>query len=150
MRYILILLLSVTVTGCVSMAPRQDTVENMQSSKKKEQLFKSAVAVLASNGYMVKVSDPSTGIIVTEPKQYEVKRGVMGMSHPFKTSIQVTVADQQLTASYNHQCKYQDIKWGSNSLEDGQFAGCAANDSDFMKTVPAHEAKLKEMLSKIV
>ena len=150
MKAYLTLAILLFTSACVSMAPRQDTVEHLQSVKKKDQLFKSAVAVLASNGYMIRVSDSSTGIIVTEPKQFEMKRGLMKMGHPFKTSIQVTVTDQSLSASYNHLCKYQEVNWGSNTLQDGQFGGCASNDSDFMKIVPEHEAKLRTMLNSII
>lgn len=152
MKALVLLLAMFIVSGCQSIAPRPATTETLASKKKKDALFKSAVAVLSVNGFTVKVSDPMTGIIVTEPKTYEVKRGVMRVPHPFKTTIQLTVADNSLTSTYRYQCKYQDVKYtGYGAVAaDPQYDDCYASDSEVNKILPEHEAKLKDMLSKII
>lgn len=147
-------LAALTLNGCATMnQPREATTVVIETSKPREEALTSVMRALATNGYRIRSFDKSAGILNTEPKQFAISRGLLGIKDEGALKVQVIALDKGVQLQILADCRYNRMgvgygAYGQTTLtsSDAGYSSCVMSDQEASSVLPEEERQVQNVV----
>lgn len=141
----LLLILSLLLLSACANLPQQRVTNTNRSFEIKgtKNIYKKITQTFLTNNFQVKKVDKENGIISFEPREFQVKRGVLGVPWPVRATPQILIIDNSLSLQINYTCNYGAI------LESKKYwERCTTNDSEALKGIREEEKRIIDLIDR--
>lgn len=146
MRLLPLIAFSLALSGCATAAkPREATSLTIESKKTKQERITALVSALVKDGWKVRTIDKEAGLLVTEPKEFQILRGVLKVAHQGRASIQVLAEENTTQVQLTFECRYTQMNF-ADKMADAGFSTCGSGDADADAVIPEQERRIQELV----
>ena len=147
MRFILISLSLLSLSACATapVAPRPASNASFSTQKNQDAVMKAVAQALSQKGFAIKSANKDIGMLTTEPRGFNVSRGVLGVQWPARATAQVGVQDKSVSLTITYECSTGNMLNGTVS-----FSHCNSADTEAASAIESQEKEISSIVQSAI
>lgn len=136
-----VLALFLALAGC-STQPLAPIREDLALKKAPEQAYADVIRALASQGFQIKTANKEAQLILTDPREFVVPRGLLKNPTPASVEVQVIMVGGRAQVQMSFRCTYQVSLNGQTGM-----SACLDRDGEAADSIAEQRAQVQRAIA---